>query len=34
LQKEYLAQQYIEIDDTGLSIKLEMEMYGAIQGGV
>lgn len=34
LEKEYLAQQFIDIDDTGLNFKHELEMYGAIQGGV
>ena len=32
--KEYLAQHFIDIDDTGLNFKHEMEMYGTIQGGV
>ena len=34
LEEEYLAQQFIDIDDTGLNFKHELEMYGTIQGGV
>jgi hypothetical protein len=34
LEKEYLAQQFIDTDDTSLNTKLELEMYGTIQGRV
>jgi hypothetical protein len=34
LEKEYLAQQFIDIYDTGRSFKLEIEMYGTVQGVV
>ena len=34
LEKEYLAQQFIGIDDTGLNFQRELEMYGTVQGGV
>jgi hypothetical protein len=34
LEKECLAQQFIDTDDTSLNTKLELEMYGTIQGHV
>jgi hypothetical protein len=34
LEKEYLAQQFIDIDDSGLNFKHELEMSGTVQGGV
>jgi hypothetical protein len=33
-EKEYLAQQFVDIGDAGLNFKIEMEICGATQGDI